>query len=93
MVSLTGTFWSRNDSWTIKPSLRTLKGKQTYTVEFCTDLTIYVHTFINGKEKYYVHELEIPVPCKIIYNPDKPLACGARVWIEILDFDLDLITS
>ena len=20
--------------------------------------------------------------CKIIYRPDKPLSCGARVWIE-----------
>ena len=20
--------------------------------------------------------------CKIIYSPDKPLACGARVWVE-----------
>jgi len=20
--------------------------------------------------------------CKIIYSPDKPLSCGARVWIE-----------
>lgn len=46
---------------------------------------------VRGKEKHYVHELEIPVPCKIIYNPDKPLSCGARVWIEILNFDLDLI--
>ncbi|MEM7591146.1 MAG: DNA-binding protein [Cyanobacteria bacterium P01_A01_bin.83] len=48
---------------------------------------------VKGKEKHYVHELEIPVPCKIIYNPDKPLDCGARVWIEILNFDLDLIAS
>ncbi|MEM8719233.1 MAG: DNA-binding protein [Cyanobacteria bacterium P01_G01_bin.39] len=48
---------------------------------------------VRGKEKHYVHELEIPVPCKIIYNPDKPLDCGARVWIEILNFDLDLIAG
>ena len=48
---------------------------------------------VKGKEKHYVYELEIPVPCKIIYNPDKPLDCGARVWIEILNFDLDLITG
>ncbi len=47
---------------------------------------------VKGKQKRYVHELEIPVPCKIIYNPDKPLSCGARVWIEILNFDLDSIT-
>ncbi len=48
---------------------------------------------VKGKKKHYVHELEIPVPCKIIYNPDKPLDCGARVWIEILGFDLNLIAS
>lgn len=27
-------------------------------------------------------ELDIKGPCKIIYNPNKPLPCGARVWIE-----------
>ncbi len=48
---------------------------------------------VKGKEKHYVHELEIPVPCKIIYNPDKPLSCGARVWIEILGFDLGLMAG
>jgi hypothetical protein len=21
-------------------------------------------------------------PCRIVYSADKPLACGARVWIE-----------
>ena len=21
-------------------------------------------------------------PCKVVYSPDKPLSCGARVWIE-----------
>lgn len=46
---------------------------------------------VNGKQKHYVHQLEIPVPCKIIYNPDNPLSSGARVWIEILNFDLDLM--
>ena len=48
---------------------------------------------VKGKEKHYVHELEIPVPCKIVYNPDKPLVCGARVWIEILGFDLNLMAA
>ena len=46
---------------------------------------------VRGKETRYVRELEIPVPCKIIYNPDKPLACGARVWIEVLGFNLNLM--
>ena len=48
---------------------------------------------VRGKEKHYVHQLYIPVPCTIVYSPDKPLDCGARVWIEILDFDFDLIAS
>ena len=30
----------------------------------------------------YAHEVQINGPCKIIYRPDKPLSCGARVWIE-----------
>ena len=39
------------------------------------------------KSNDYAHEAEIldkkgnPV-AKIIYSPDKPLSCGARVWIE-----------
>ena len=34
------------------------------------------------KTNDYAHEVEIDGPCKIIYNPDKPLSCGAKVWIE-----------
>ncbi len=30
----------------------------------------------------YAHEVEIAGPSKIVYRPDKPLSCGARVWIE-----------
>lgn len=30
----------------------------------------------------YAHEVEIQGPSRIIYSPDKPLPCGARVWIE-----------
>lgn len=33
----------------------------------------------------YGHEVEIHGPCKIVYSPDKPLSCGARVWIETFD--------
>ncbi len=48
---------------------------------------------VTSREKRYVLELEFPVPCKIIYYPDKPLACGARVWIEILGFDLNSLAG
>lgn len=34
------------------------------------------------KSNDYYREVEIDGPCKIIYSPDKPLPCGARVWIE-----------
>lgn len=27
-------------------------------------------------------EAEIKGPSRLIYRPDKPLSCGARVWIE-----------
>ncbi len=46
---------------------------------------------VRGSNKSYVHQQEIPAPCRIIYDPEKPLDCGARVWIEVLDYDLDLI--
>ncbi len=43
------------------------------------DPVISVKTY---KSNDYYHEIEISGPCKIIYSPDKPLSCGAKVWIE-----------
>ena len=37
------------------------------------------------KSNDYCHEVEITGPCKVIYSPDKPLSCGARVWIETIE--------
>lgn len=34
------------------------------------------------KSNTYAHEVNITGPAKVIYSPDKPLSCGARVWIE-----------
>ena len=34
------------------------------------------------KDNTYCHEVTINGPCKVIYSPDKPLSCGAKVWIE-----------
>jgi hypothetical protein len=34
------------------------------------------------KENRYAHEVEILGPSKVVYSPEKPLSCGARVWIE-----------
>ena len=34
------------------------------------------------KTNTYAHEGEILGESKVVYSPDKPLSCGARVWIE-----------
>jgi len=34
------------------------------------------------KSNDYCHEVIIDGPSKVIYSPDKPLPCGAKVWIE-----------
>ena len=41
-----------------------------------------VLTVKTWKENKYAHEVEIKGDSKICYSPDKPLSCGARVWIE-----------
>lgn len=34
------------------------------------------------KTNTYCHSVKITEPCTVFYSPDKPLSCGARVWIE-----------
>ena len=34
------------------------------------------------KDNNYAHEVYVDGPWKIVYSPDKPLSCGAKVWIE-----------
>ena len=41
-----------------------------------------VITVKTSKSNDYGHEVEILGPSKIVYSPDKPLSCGAKVWIE-----------
>ena len=43
------------------------------------DPTLTVKTY---KSNTYAHEVEILGPSKVVYSPDKPLQCGAKVWIE-----------
>ncbi len=35
-----------------------------------------------GRENAPAQEILIDGPCRVIYRPDRPLSCGARVWIE-----------
>ena len=46
------------------------------------DLNEPVITVKTSKSNTYGHEVEVLGPSKIIYSPDKPLSCGAKVWIE-----------
>lgn len=34
------------------------------------------------KSNVYANSVTIPGPSKVVYSHDKPLSCGARVWIE-----------
>jgi hypothetical protein len=34
------------------------------------------------KDNRYAHEVRILGESKVVYSPDKPLSCGAKVWIE-----------
>ena len=40
-------------------------------------ITVKTYKFNN-----YGSEVEILGPSKVIYSPNKPLSCGAKVWIE-----------
>jgi hypothetical protein len=41
-----------------------------------------VITVKTSNSNRYAHEVEIRGPSTVMYRPDKPLSCGARVWIE-----------
>ena len=34
------------------------------------------------KSNTYAHEVVIKGDSKVVYSPDNPLSCGAKVWIE-----------
>jgi hypothetical protein len=34
------------------------------------------------KDNQYAKRVKIAGPCVVVYSPDTPLSCGARVWIE-----------
>jgi len=41
-----------------------------------------VITVKQGRNNTYAHSVEILGPSTMVYSPDKPLSCGAKVWIE-----------
>ena len=53
----------------IKKNNRTGERKPVFTIKF-------------NKKTYYTNAISIEGTSKLIYKPDKPLSCGAKVWIE-----------
>lgn len=43
------------------------------------DPVLTVKTYITN---VYAYEVLLEGPSRVVYSPDKPLSCGARVWIE-----------
>jgi hypothetical protein len=45
------------------------------------------------KENIYCHTVEILGYSRVVYSPEKPLSCGAHVWIEtneeVMTYDKD----
>ena len=41
-----------------------------------------VLTVKQGKSNRYAHAVDILGESRVVYSPDKPLSCGAKVWIE-----------
>jgi hypothetical protein len=41
-----------------------------------------VITVKEGKTNTYAHAVNILGPSRVVYSPNKPLSCGAKVWIE-----------
>jgi hypothetical protein len=42
------------------------------------------------KDNRYAHEVVIHGPCRLVYRPDRPLSCGAHVWLET-DAEVELL--
>ncbi len=49
-----------------------------------------VITVKKSNSNIYGHQIEILGGCRVVYNPDHPKRCGARVWIETL-YDVKVI--
>ena len=41
-----------------------------------------VFTIKQGGKNTYAHSVKVHGEMELVYSPDKPLSCGAKVWIE-----------
>lgn len=50
-----------------------------------------IFTVKTYKDNRYAKEVVINGPSRFVYRPDKPLSCGARVWVEADSKDVVLV--
>jgi hypothetical protein len=53
-----------------------------------------IFTIKQGGKNTYAHNVKVKGEMELVYSPDKPLSCGAKVWIEtrgdiVLDKSID----
>jgi len=41
-----------------------------------------IFTIKQGGKNIYAHNVKVKGEMELVYSPDKPLSCGAKVWIE-----------
>ena len=41
-----------------------------------------IFTVKQGGNNTYAHNVKVKGEMELVYSPDKPLSCGAKVWIE-----------
>lgn len=66
-----------------KPKLKRIHVNQhNIRSNFKNGLNLPVITIKTYNSNEYGHEVIVDGPCKIVYSPDSPLSCGAKLWIE-----------
>ena len=53
-----------------------------------------IFTIKQGGKNTYAHNVKVVGEMELVYSPDKPLSCGAKVWIETRgDIQLDNLAN
>ena len=68
----------------LKPSMKTIIHVNQHVVKAnakngTNDPVLTVKDY---KSNRYAHTVDIKGESRVVYSPDKPLSCGAKVWIE-----------
>lgn len=61
--------------------MKTIVHVNQHKIKAKAEKPLTVKTYKSNTE---AREIEITGPCKVVYRPDNPLDCGAKVWIETL---------